>query len=105
MTFQEETLICSECGASFPFTVQDQERFAGMEFTNEPKRCSWCRAVRKIQLNKELNGSGSYSYRPQRQFFPATCAQCGRNTQVPFQPRGGKPVYCSACYNKVKVNR
>jgi CxxC-x17-CxxC domain-containing protein len=106
MTFQEKSLICSDCGASFPFTVQDQERFASMEFTNEPKRCSWCRAARKIQLNsKDIGGSGSYSYSPRRQLFPATCAQCGKNTQVPFQPRSGKPVYCSDCYNKVKVSR
>ena len=105
MSFQEKSILCSDCGASFTFSVQEQERFASRGLTNDPKRCSWCRAARKIQLNKDENGISSYSYSPQRQFFPATCAQCGRNTQVPFQPRGGKPVYCSACYNKVKVNR
>ena len=30
--------------------------------------------------------------------YPAVCAQCGKNTEVPFQPRGDKPVYCSDCY-------
>jgi hypothetical protein len=23
-------------------------------------------------------------------------------TEVPFQPRGDRPVYCSNCYNKIK---
>ena len=104
MIFQEKSLLCSGCGASFTLTVQEQERFASMEFTNLPRRCSWCRAVRKIKLNKQANTVGSYAYRPQRQFFPATCAHCGKNTQVPFQPRSNKPVYCSNCYNKVRVD-
>jgi CxxC-x17-CxxC domain-containing protein len=30
--------------------------------------------------------------------YPATCSQCGKETQVPFQPRGDKPVYCSDCF-------
>ena len=30
--------------------------------------------------------------------YPAVCAECGKDTQVPFQPRGDRPVYCSDCY-------
>ena len=30
--------------------------------------------------------------------YPAVCAQCGKDTEVPFQPRGDRPVYCSDCY-------
>jgi CxxC-x17-CxxC domain-containing protein len=37
--------------------------------------------------------------------FPATCAQCGKATEVPFQPRGDKPVYCSDCYRKTRPAR
>jgi CxxC-x17-CxxC domain-containing protein len=33
---------------------------------------------------------------------PAVCATCGKNTQVPFEPRNGRPVYCSDCYSKTK---
>ncbi|MBN2098042.1 MAG: hypothetical protein JW753_00440, partial [Dehalococcoidia bacterium] len=29
-------------------------------------------------------------------------AECGVETQVPFEPREGRPVYCSRCYDKVK---
>jgi CxxC-x17-CxxC domain-containing protein len=37
--------------------------------------------------------------------FPAVCAECGKDTQVPFEPRGDKPVYCSDCYRKVRSAR
>lgn len=30
--------------------------------------------------------------------YPAVCSQCGKDTQVPFQLRGDKPVYCSDCF-------
>jgi CxxC-x17-CxxC domain-containing protein len=32
--------------------------------------------------------------------FPAVCAECGRDTEVPFEPRGDRPVYCRDCYAK-----
>jgi CxxC-x17-CxxC domain-containing protein len=30
--------------------------------------------------------------------FPAICSTCGKATQVPFEPRLDKPVYCSDCF-------
>jgi CxxC-x17-CxxC domain-containing protein len=30
--------------------------------------------------------------------YTAICASCGREAQVPFQPREDRPVYCSDCY-------
>jgi CxxC-x17-CxxC domain-containing protein len=33
---------------------------------------------------------------------PAVCAQCGKDTTVPFRPRGDKPVYCSDCFSGMK---
>ena len=39
-----------------------------------------------------------------RQMFPAVCAACGKETQVPFEPRNGRPVYCSDCFAKSKSN-
>jgi len=32
--------------------------------------------------------------------FPATCATCGTNCEVPFKPNGRKPVLCSNCFKK-----
>ena len=28
------------------------------------------------------------------------CDKCGRETTVPFKPKGNKPVYCRDCFNK-----
>ncbi|MFH1141167.1 MAG: CxxC-x17-CxxC domain-containing protein, partial [Chloroflexota bacterium] len=47
-------------------------------------------------------GSMSSGQGGSRQMFSAVCAQCGAETQVPFEPRQGRPVSCSDCYNKVR---
>ena len=33
------------------------------------------------------------------------CDGCGQPTQVPFQPRGDRPVYCRACFEANRQNR
>ena len=34
----------------------------------------------------------------------ATCNHCGKDCEVPFKPTGGKPIYCSNCFeNNQKV--
>jgi CxxC-x17-CxxC domain-containing protein len=43
-------------------------------------------------------GGGGYGERRPRQMFDATCANCGKAAQVPFQPTGSRPVYCSDCF-------
>ena len=101
MSFQDKTIQCADCGTSFTFDAQEQELFASRGYTNEPKRCPTCRQARKAQSN----GNSSYGGNRARQMFPATCAQCGKDTQVPFEPRLDRPVYCSDCYSKVKVSR
>ena len=103
MSFQDKSIQCSDCGTTFTFTAEEQELFASRGYTNEPKRCQSCRQARKTERYGSENSG--YGYRPQRQMFPATCAQCGKDTEVPFEPREGRPVYCSDCYNKVKLNR
>jgi CxxC-x17-CxxC domain-containing protein len=32
--------------------------------------------------------------------FDATCADCGKETKVPFKPSGARPVYCMDCFRK-----
>ena len=102
MSFQDKSLQCAECGATFTFTVAEQEFFASKGYTNEPKRCPTCREARKAE---RYGSSGGYGSKPRRQMFPATCATCGKQTEVPFEPREGRPVYCSDCYSKVKTTR
>jgi len=101
MAFKDKTLECSDCGSEFTFSVEDQEFFQSKGYTNEPKRCPECRQARKAQRY----GNGGDSYRSPRQMFPAVCADCGKETEVPFEPRGDRPVYCSDCYRKVRSSR
>ena len=35
-----------------------------------------------------------------RSLYPATCSECGKETQVPFRPTPGKPVFCRDCFQK-----
>ena len=103
MSFQDKTIQCSDCGTDFSFTAGEQEFYQARGYTNEPKRCPSCWQVRKTERNG--NGNGANSYGLPRQMFPATCADCGKDTEVPFAPTDGRPVYCSDCYRKVRLSR
>jgi CxxC-x17-CxxC domain-containing protein len=99
--FADKTLTCIECGQTFLFSADDQEFFASRGYL-EPKRCRNCRANRRVdrdagQARPEGIGAPAAS-RPPRQLYDAVCANCGRPTQVPFQPRGTRPVYCRECF-------
>jgi CxxC-x17-CxxC domain-containing protein len=104
----DKTLTCRDCGTQFVFTAREQEFYAEKGFTNEPGRCASCRAAYKARRNAAGGGSsysssGTSSFssgydRPQRQMYPAVCSSCGKDTQVPFEPRLDKPVYCSDCF-------
>lgn len=93
MTFQDKQLQCADCGITFTFSADEQAFFQSKGYTNEPKRCPACRQSRKSERFGNTGGGGA-----RRQMYPATCAQCGKETQVPFVPRGDRPVYCSDCY-------
>ena len=106
MSFQDKSIQCADCGATFTFSATEQEFFQSRGFTNEPKRCPTCRAARKDRQGGSSNRSGgSFGARPVRQMFPAVCSECGKQTEVPFEPRNGKPVYCRDCYNKINTSR
>jgi len=98
MSFVDKTITCSDCGSTFTFSASEQETFAQRGYTNDPKRCPLCRANRKTQSG----GTSGFGGSARRQMFAAVCAQCGKETQVPFEPRGDRPVYCSDCYSKVR---
>jgi len=101
MGFEDKSIQCSDCGATFTFSAEEQELFQSRGYTNEPKRCPSCRQARK----SEGYGNSSYSRSTPRQMFPAKCAECGKDTEVPFEPRTGRPVYCSDCYRKIRPSR
>lgn len=100
MAYQDRSLQCYDCGSTFTFSAEEQEFFASKGYTNDPKRCPSCRAARKTRQQ-----SDSYGVRPRRQMFPVVCAECGKDTEVPFQPRGDRPVYCSECFSRVRLTQ
>ena len=104
MAISDKDLTCRDCGAVFTFTSGEQEFFASKGFTNEPSRCPACRSARRNQgggYGGGGGGGGGYSSGP-REMHPAVCAQCGIDTEVPFLPRGDKPVYCSYCFSAMR---
>lgn len=112
----DRSLTCRDCGQEFVFTAGEQEFYQQRGFS-EPQRCNDCRAARKTQRGAGAGGSsygsssggygGSSSYgddspRTPRQLYPATCSECGQQTEVPFNPSPGKPVYCRECFSSRK---
>ncbi len=91
MPFTDKSLTCIDCSQEFVFTAGEQEFHNSKGFTNEPRRCPSCRRARK---GMDPNAAP----RPERQLYSVTCASCGKDARVPFEPTGNRPVYCSDCF-------
>lgn len=103
MSLADRTLICSDCGSEFTFTVGEQQFYQMKGLMNEPKRCPSCRSAAKIARQNGTYPSGGGGFRPRREMHDVICAECGAETQVPFLPRNDRPVYCSDCFDKVRT--
>jgi len=97
MAFADKNLTCRDCGAQFVFTAGEQEFYQTRGLQNEPGRCPDCRASRRQ--------SRYGTTRAPREMTKVTCSSCGKETEVPFQPRSGRPVYCDECFAKTKTQR
>ena len=114
----DQTLTCRDCGQEFTFTAGEQAFYQERGFS-EPQRCPNCRASRKAQRTASgydsgysgggggggysSSGGGGYSSGP-RQMYPAVCSNCGKETEVPFEPRTDKPVYCRECFQERRAS-
>jgi CxxC-x17-CxxC domain-containing protein len=100
MEFQDKILTCKECGKEFLFSAGEQAFYHEKRFQHEPTRCRNCRTARK------QGGTGNFPSDSggNRALFAATCSECGKETQVPFKPTPGKPVYCRECFQKRGAN-
>ena len=89
----DQQITCRDCGQSFVFTDGEQEFYAQKQLS-APQRCKDCRNKRK---NERMTN---------RQMYPAVCAKCGSQCEVPFKPRpeseGGRPVLCLNCFKADK---
>jgi CxxC-x17-CxxC domain-containing protein len=99
--FEDKTLRCRECGNDFVFTAGEQEFYQQKGLLNQPGRCPSCRAARR----STSGGAGGREGRAPREMHTVICAECGVETQVPFLPKNDRPVYCSTCYDRVRVTR
>lgn len=88
--YTDKTITCKDCGCDFVFSAAEQEFYASKGFENDPVRCPECRRKRKQARNDA----------PRREMFTVICDQCGEETQVPFRPTNGRPVYCRACMDQ-----
>lgn len=116
-------LTCNDCNGDFAYTAAEQLFYAerGM---GSPERCPGCRARRRAERHADAirssdgaggaplwnDGYGNYGgsapppargkgSRPSVRMHSTTCSSCGKATEVPFIPRGGRPVYCRDCFN------
>jgi CxxC-x17-CxxC domain-containing protein len=119
MSYANKTLTCRDCGTQFVFTAGEQEFYARKGFTNEPTRCPSCRQNRKSTSRSggyddrdaysggygERRGGNGRSTSGERTMHTVTCANCGKEAQVPFLPRGDKPVYCDDCFRQRRATR
>ena len=118
MPFVDKPLKCKDCNEDFIFTVREQEHHAKLGLRNEPRRCLVCRQMQRMR-NDDRGRSprppramgpgagprpGGFGGPPRppgpREVFMATCAGCGKQTDLPFKPRGDRPVYCRDCFRK-----
>ncbi|WP_082661751.1 CxxC-x17-CxxC domain-containing protein [Terracidiphilus gabretensis] len=97
---QDTQLTCSDCGQEFTFSSEDQAFFQERGYS-APKRCKTCRQAKKNEQQGGSAGGGGY-YRSEPQGTTVTCSSCGKQTTVPFEPRGDRPVYCQDCYKSKK---
>lgn len=98
--YVDEMLNCVDCGRQFVFSAGEQRFYEQKGFQNKPNRCPDCRSARKAMRGQNGGGMNGGGERParQREMFQATCSQCGQIAEVPFNPRGDKPVYCRDCF-------
>ncbi len=90
--FTDRSLQCKDCSEAFVFSAGEQRFFAEKGLTNEPQRCTTCRAAAR-----HARDPGS------REYHAAVCGACGDQAKVPFAPRSDRPVYCSSCFDKVRA--
>jgi DNA-directed RNA polymerase subunit RPC12/RpoP len=107
--YDDKTLICRDCRASFTFTRGEQDFYERKGFEGTPSRCPDCRSTARRSGSGYSGGSsgGQYGGGGARvsgatglpeQLFTGTCARCGQNTQVSARLiMGDGTIYCPDC--------
>lgn len=86
--FEDKTILCKDCGEAFLFTAGEQGFYLEKGLLNEPQRCPDCRERRRHERVSTPQAT------------KVICAECSRETIVPFVPRLNRPVYCNDCFSR-----
>lgn len=82
--------VCSECGKDCEVPFEPEE--------GKSVKCKECyikNRPRRFNRNRRFD-------RGPRKMHSAKCGKCGKNCEVPFEPKGDKPVLCQECYRESK---
>src|SRR3990167_9138900 len=88
--------ICDNCGKSCEVPFRPT--------SGKPIFCSNCFEGKRgtdTRRNEGRNFDRPTNFED-RQMFDAVCDECRNACKVPFQPSGGKPIYCSNCFGEKK---
>ncbi len=126
----DRSLTCRDCGQEFTFTAGEQAFYQERGFSEPQRcpSCRSARKAQRTASGYDSGGGGGYAgggggyssggygngggyasgggggggnyAAGPRQMYPAVCSGCGKETEVPFQPRTDKPVYCRECFQE-----
>lgn len=91
MDYQDKMLTCKDCSKEFSWSAGEQKFYQDKGLQNAPSRCPDCR---KQMKEKKTN----------REMFQITCKECGKQGEVPFEPRDPNDVLCADCFAKKKAS-
>lgn len=92
MDYQDKNLTCKECSKEFAWSAGEQKFYADKGLQNPPGRCPDCR---KAMKDKKAN-------QPK---YNIICKECGKEGQVPFEPRNPNDVLCAECWQKARASQ
>ena len=85
---------CSECGSEceVPFKPTEGKRVL----------CNDCFRRNRPPRRSFGNNRGNFRNDRPREMHKATCADCGKECEVPFKPTEGRAVLCQDCFRAKK---
>lgn len=95
--FEDKTLVCRECRLQNSCSLP---RSSSSMLTRVSRMSPAAAPLAVLPAVRPMVRIGA-----DRPMFDVVCDGCGRPTQVPFQPRGDRPVYCRECFEKQRASR
>ena len=90
--FEDQVLVCKECGDKFIWTAGEQQFFRDKGLQNIPKRCKPCGEKFKAQLREKHPMNWIH------------CRKCNKKAEVPFEPKSDD-ILCEECFKEEIKNR